>query len=400
MTFVQRSADLAADSRLEGAQIAAKWAPEDPSVRYGAGGVFLNAALIEQSETRLADALNELQTASRMSPEDYRIWLALARALDRGAETARARQAFETATRLAPNHFDPHWAFANHLLRVGETSRAFEEFRAALSSRPSSLNLIFDYAWVSFNGDGKAIARALAPPDAIRSQFVSLLVSRDRVADALEIWRSGGYDRTALPGDVRIVAEALIRQDHLADAYNVWFSSNQTTHPSADQGSLLANGSFEQQVSLDDSTPFLTWRIAAQRGLTILLEKDDRDGQFSFRAGFDIRENVDMTIATQTVPVNRSTNYLLTYDGRARELRSLSNPRIEVFEAGLQSRLSVSTSQFRNGDTDWSSNRLEFTTSPQTEAITLRIRRPPCNDPPCPMVGRVWLDAFKLTEKR
>lgn len=400
MTFLQRSADLAPDSRLEGAQLAARWAPDDPTVRYAAGGIYLNAAMTEQSEARLNEALNELQTASRMSPEDYRIWLALARGLDRSGSTVKAREAFETAARLAPRHFDPHWAFGNHLLRVGDPARAFEEFRAALASRPSALSLIFDYAWASFNGDGKAIARALAPPDTIRSQFVSLLVSRDRVADALEIWRADGYDRTALTGDVRIVAEALMRQDHLADAYSVWFASNQTAHPSPDQDSLLANGSFERQVSLDDATPFLTWRIGPQRGLTILLEKDDRDGAFSFRAGFDVRENVDMTIATQTVPVNKSTTYVLTYDGRARELRSLSNPRVEVFDAGQQSRLSISAPEFRNGDTDWTQNRLEFTTSPQTEAITLRIRRPPCADPPCPLVGRVWYDSFKLTEKR
>jgi tetratricopeptide (TPR) repeat protein len=400
MTFLQRSAELAPDARLEGAQLAARWAPDDPSVRYGAGGIYLTSALTEQSETRLKDALNELQVASRMSPEDYRIYLALARALDRSGETARAREGFETATRLAPRHFDPHWAFGNHLLRVGDTARAFDEFRAALASRPSALSLIFDYAWLSFNGDGKAIARALAPPDTIRSQFVSLLVGRDRVADALEIWRAGGYDKSALPGDVKIVADALMRQDHLADAYAVWYSSSLTSHPSADSASLLANGSFEQQVSLDDATPFLTWRIGPQRGLTILLEKDDHNGALSFRAGFDIRENVDMTIAAQTVPVKNSTAYVLSFDGRARELRSLSNPQVEIFDAGLQSRLSVSAPQFRNGDTDWTSNRLEFTTSPQTEAVTLRIRRPPCGDPPCPLVGRVWFDSFKLAEKR
>jgi hypothetical protein len=83
---------------------------------------------------------------------------------------------------------------------------------------------------------------------------------------------------------------------------------------------------------------------------------------------------VDLTIAAQTVPVNKSTTYVLTYDARARDLRSLSNPQIEIFDAGVQTRLSVSTvtaSQRRYGLGP--SNRLEFTTSPQTEAITLRI---------------------------
>ncbi len=401
MTFVQRSADLAPESRLEGAQLASRWAHDDPSVRYGAGGVYLAAAATEQSDARLREALHELQTASRMSPEDYRIWLAFAKALDRSGESTRAREAFEKATRLAPHHFDPHWAFGNHLLRLGDTTRAFTEFRAALSSRPSALNLIFDYAWTTFNGDGKAIARALAPPDTIRAPFVSLLITRDRVEDALEIWRAGGYDRDALPGDVRNVAETLIRQDHLAEAYAVWFTAKLTDHPDPDDGSLLANGGFERPITLEASTPFLTWRIAPQRGLTILLDsKEHQEGAYSLRAGFDIRENVDLTIAVQTVPVKKATNYVLTFDVRARELRSLSNPRVEIFDAGQQTRLSLSVPPMRNGDTDWTSQRLEFTTGPETEAVTLRIRRPPCSDPPCLFVGRVWFDAFKLTEKR
>ncbi|MEP7273786.1 MAG: hypothetical protein ABI882_19965 [Acidobacteriota bacterium] len=401
MTFIQRSADLAPESRLEGAQIAARWAPQDPSVRYGAGGVYLTAATTEQSDTRLKEALNELQTAARMSPEDYRISLALARAFERGGAMVPAREAFERATLLAPHHFDPHWAFGNYLLRVGETSRAFGELREALASRPSALDLIFDYAWASFNGDGKAIAKALAPPDAIRATFVSLLISRDRTADAMEIWRAGSYNREALPGDVRNVAETLIRHDHLAEAYAVWFEARQTEHPDADEGSLIANGSFERPVMLDAVTPFLTWRIAPQRGLTILLDsKEHEDGAFSFRAGFEIRENVDLTIAVQSVPVKRGSNYVLNYDVRARDLRSLSNPQVEVFDPGQQTRLSVSVPQLRNGDTDWKAIRLEFTTSPQTDAVTIRIRRPACGDPPCPLVGRVWFDNFKLVEKR
>jgi hypothetical protein len=56
-----------------------------------------------------------------------------------------------------------------------------------------------------------------------------------------------------------------MRQDHLsADAYNVWYSAKPHQSPSPDDGSLLANGSFERQVNLDDNTPFLTWRIGPQ----------------------------------------------------------------------------------------------------------------------------------------
>jgi hypothetical protein len=135
--------------------------------------------------------------------------------------------------------------------------------------------------------------------------------------------------------------------------------------------------------------------------LTVLLDsKEHQEGAFSFRAGFDIRENVDLTIATQTVPVKMATTYLLIFAARTRELQSLSNPQVEVFDPANQSRLSVSLPPLRNGESDWKHYSLEFKTSPGTEAVTVRIRRPSCNDPPCPFVGRVWFDDFKLVEKR
>jgi Flp pilus assembly protein TadD len=401
MTYVQRAGDLAPEARIEGADIAARWAPDDPLVRYGAGGVYLAAAATEQSPARFAQALAELRAAVKMSPEDYRVWLALGRALDREGSEKEAREALERAAKLAPSHFDPHWTLGNHLLRAGEREAAFAQFRAALASRPSALNLIFDYGWATFGGDGQAIFRVLQPPDSIRAQFASLLIARGKAAEALQIWRAGNYGSTASDPEVRIVTQTLIENGKMADAYSVWFGAQTTEHPAPDAGSLIANGGFESQVSLESAPPFLAWLIKPQRGLTFGLDREvKQEGAYAFRAGFDIRENVDLTIAVQTVPVKKSTPYQLSYTARTRNLENLSNPQIELFDAGNQSRLSVSVPPFRNGDSDWKYYTLDFTTSPETEAVTLRIRRPSCNDPPCPFGGRIWLDDFKLTEKR
>lgn len=401
MTYVQRAPDLAPEARIEGAGIAASWAPADPLVRYGAGGIYLAAASTEQNEARLNEALSELREAARLSPEDYRIWLALGRAFERAGDEKAARESLERATRLAPFHFDPHWALGNYLLRAGENDRAFAELRAALRSRPSALNLIFDYAWNAFGGDGMAIARALEPPDTIRAQFVSLLIPRGEVEDALSIWRAGNYHETASPQEVRIVTETLAANGHMAEAYAAWYDAKTTEHPEPDAGSLIGNGGFEREIALSSPPPFFAWLIRPQRGLTIGLDREvKQEGAYAFRAGFEIRENVDLVIAMQTVPVKSATPYRLSFAARWRELQSLSNPQVEVFDAGNQSRMSVSLPQFRNGESDWQYYALDFTTSAETEAVTLRIRRPSCNDPPCPLGGRIWLDDFKLMEKR
>src|SRR5262249_48989827 len=138
MTFVERNPNLSAEARLEGADTAASFASSDPRMHLGRGGVYLASANEEQNETQLATALAELRAAAAMTPDDYRTWMTLGRALDRAGATAEAKEVLERAVTLAPRHFDPRWALANHLLRAGERDAAFAEFRQALASRPAA----------------------------------------------------------------------------------------------------------------------------------------------------------------------------------------------------------------------------------------------------------------------
>ncbi len=401
MTFVQNSPNLSLEAQLEGADLALRYSPRDPLTHWRRGGVYLKAANEELMESRLEVALDEFRAATRMSADDYRVWLALGRALDRSGSTADARQAFERAVELAPNHFDPRWAFGNHLLRAGDRDGSFAQMRLALSNRPSALPLIFDYAWNVYQGDGRAIAAALAPPPEVKARMVALLINRGRVDDALSIWREMN-SRAA--NDAQRVAEALFNSGHFKQSYEVWNSVEIPDRPSPDNGSLLANGGFERKLTLNDKTPFLTWHIRPAPGVKITLDrKEPRDGQQSFRAGFDVRGNAAFTIATQNVPVKPSTNYRLTFSVKIEELESLSTPIIEVFDSAYElvggARVRVATPPLPNGKHPWTDFALEFTTNAQTEAVTVRIQRLPCPEPPCPIEGRVWLDEFKLVEK-
>src|SRR5262245_12595415 len=161
MIYVQRDPKLSVEAQIEGADMALKYSPRNPLTHWRRGGVYLNAANEEMEESRVNVAIEELRAATGMSPEDYRVWLALGRALDRGGDVVEARAAFERAISLAPNHFDPRWAFGNHLLRAGDRDGSFAQMRLALNDRPSALPLIFDYAWGVYRGDGKAITAAL-----------------------------------------------------------------------------------------------------------------------------------------------------------------------------------------------------------------------------------------------
>lgn len=398
MTFVQRNPNLAPEAQLQGADIATYYAANDPLAHLGRGRVYLAAANDEQSEEKLATSLTELRLATAMSPADYRVWLALGRALDRSGDSSGARSALEKSVNLAPKHFDPRWAMGNFLLRNGDRDAAFAQFRQALAGRSSALPLIFDYAWEAFQGDGRAIAKAMAPTGETQAQLIVLLIGRNRVPDALAVWRETAPHT---PDEAEQVATALFYAGQMSAAYNVWSSSPSADRPLPDVNSLLANGDFEKQLSINSKTPFLTWRIVPIGGVKVSIDrKDPNEGQQSLRVGFDARENIPMTVVSQTVPVKPSTSYVLGYAVKTEELRSLSMPIVEVIDAADAGRLRAVADKWPLGDRDWREEQIKFTTNAQTEAVTVRLQRQPCAEPPCPIDGRVWLDAFKLSESK
>ena len=63
-----------------------------------------------------------------------------------------------------------------------------------------------------------------------------------------------------------------------------------------------------------------------------------------------------------------------------------------------ENRLRAATTPLPNGNNDWKEIVLHFVTKAETEAVTVRVQRLPCAEPPCPLSGRLWLDDFKLVE--
>jgi hypothetical protein len=44
----------------------------------------------------------------------------------------------------------------------------------------------------------------------------------------------------------------------------------------------------------------------------------------------------------------------------------------------------------------WHDNTIDFTTTDATSAIRISLQRARCDKSPCPIFGRLWLDAFAL----
>jgi Tetratricopeptide repeat len=397
MTYVERSAVLSTEGRMEGADLAIKFSPHDPLVRWQRGGVYFNAANEDLLDEQLSVALDDMRQAARMNPEDYRIWLSLGRVLDRTGSTAEARAALDRALQLAPRHFEPRWALGNHLLRAGDRDGSFAQMRLALANRPSALPIVFDYAWAVYQGDGRAIAEALAPPAEVKAQMISLLISRGDVEEGLAVWRK--MESPTLK-DVQRVTESLVNAGRYTAAYDIWSKADIPDRPSADAHSLLANSSFEQIFAAESKTPFYAWRISRPvAGVRVTLDgKEPLAGEQSLRVGFNVEQNAVIILAAQTVPARPKKRYCLNFFGKTEELESLSTPLVELYDSTDMKRARAATAPFPTRDNKWTEYAISLDTVADTEALTIRLLRPPCAESPCPISGRLWVDDFKMLE--
>jgi tetratricopeptide (TPR) repeat protein len=396
VTFARRMSELDQETRLEAAAAAVRYAPHDSFIRYQSGLAHLDAATSDLDGKSLPTAIQELQMAAQLSPEDYRVWLALGRALSRSSEDgAAARQALERAVRLAPEHFEPRWALGNFLLRAGEREAACAAFRTPMSKRPELFPVIFDAVWESYQGDVPAILRALDTPAPSRPQLAIALVLRKRLTEAMAVWK----EASPTSEEARLMYEYLFNNNFYSAAYQVWRAAPNNVIAPRDDGSLLSNGGFERDIIPGARTLFQAWQIIPREGVMFSLEdQQPHSGQRALRISFDLRDKGEIILAQQNIPVAPSTAYRLSFVVRSQELKSFSPPLVEVIDTAGAGYLNASSAPTESDIGAWREAAVDFTTKPNTESVTIRILRRLCAESPCPLTGRVWFDSFRLSQ--
>ncbi|MFN7946773.1 MAG: carbohydrate binding domain-containing protein [Blastocatellia bacterium] len=395
VTYARRAVEADQGTRLQAVQAAADYVSDDPSVRFQSGLVYLDAFNNGADERNLANAIQELRAAAQINPEDYRIWLALSQALERSTESslqAEAQRSLEQAVRLAPRHFEPHWTLGNFLLRAGKREPACAAFRAAVTSRPEAFPLIFDSLWEAWQGDLPALIHALDLPPAARSQMAVALAHRRQLTQALAVWQES--DQTQ---DIsRLMTSTLLDGGFYSAAFEVWRKTPGLSLPVLDNGSLLSNGGFDQEIALGSKAPFLTWQINPYEGVNAVLdEQQPHSGRYSLRIGFGTKDSGEFEFARQNVPVSPATSYRVSFVVRSQELKSFSPPLIEVTDMAGAEKLG-SAAPTESDIREWRESAIDFTTKPNTEAVAVRIFRRACPESPCPLTGRFWIDSVRL----
>ena len=168
------------------ADYAAALAPRDPQAIWIAAQARRNGFFAEESQ----NAVSEQERALRLSSNDYRFWLDLARTREQAGEREAAEAALRQAVELAPNYAFPRWLLGNFLLRTGRRDQAFAEFRRVAEIHSTLRQQVFYLAWENLGENTAQIETAVGDAPQIRAALAPFYAAKGKPQDAIRVWQS------------------------------------------------------------------------------------------------------------------------------------------------------------------------------------------------------------------
>lgn len=346
-------------------------------------------ALLEANDDRVA-AIPHYQTAVNLRPQDYVLWMQLARGQELEGDSEAAINSGRIAVSLAPFYAQPHWQLGNILVRAGRADEGFNELRLAETSNPTLLAGIIDLAWQLSAGNVDYVLQATQPraPDAYEA-LAAYFIKQGRTDAATKMFAAAGSSSTE--PERRAYIGELISLKKFPEAHSLWIIA----HPPDPDGPLMLAGGFEEETDLDE--PGFGWR-ANNRTASVKLSLDNsnpQEGRSSLRVDFNGESNASSPVISQLVLLEPKIHYQLLLAFRTENLVSGGLPTIVIVDPS-DNKVLGQTAPLPQTTEGWRNTTIDFTTGESTSAIQIALQRQPCPAPQCPIFGKLWLDNFFL----
>lgn len=382
----------AASSRVdlkELADLMVELGPSDPQTHFA-------AAVLREQTFEPADAARSLaayESAASLAPNNYLVWVALARARSQNGDDAGAEAAFRRASELAPNYSDVQWAFGNWLIRSGRVDEGFALIKTAAVGRPEYMPPAAVTAMELFENDPARVRSTLGDSSSVNAALSAYFLSNKKFDEAVDAW--GRIDAADRRGTYKQAGDALAAQ--LAAAFRYRLAASVMAGMSDDgtpiPGSIY-NGGFESGIKLRDQRLF-DWQIGSATEPQIgLNETQKRTGGFSLFLIFNTMQAADMRQIAQTVAVESGTVYVFEGYYRSELKGAVAWEIVNAADGKPLARTAAIASA-----ADWTQFRAEFTVPPTSDGVTVRLVRDGCTSSVCPISGKLWLDDLSITKK-
>lgn len=374
---------------FEAAEGAVRLAPRDPLAHL----MLARLHQISFDPASVPVALREYGEAAALAPNDYLVWTEVGRARAALGDAAGGVGALRRAVALAPNYAQPRWHLGNALLRTGETEAAFSELRRAADADPSLRPQVFNLAWQVYGPDMARVIDSVGKTPLARAQLVGVLAGRGRFDDALAVWGSlSPAERREHSSAGDALSRALYARGQQRRALRVLLESG--------AGGLaegqVSNGGFESDIG-QAGLQLFQWEVTQLGGAQVAVDsRAGRDGRRALQVAFNASGQVDFRNVSQVIAAEPGARYRLSFWLKTEGLKSAAAPIVFVADTAAPEAPLAASTPAPGGTSDWQQVSLEFTTSPRTEAVLVRLARAGCPDGVCPIFGKIWYDDFHL----
>ncbi len=385
---ISEAASTGETPNMDLTKMGVRWAPSDPFVHWRLGVLTQR----EFTANNLDETAREFENAVQLSPNDFRYWDELGRALEAAGNPDGAELALHRSVDLAPAYSYPRWHYGNLLLRQGKLDQAFPNLFRAANANPQLWPQVLNLAWQVYDGDIDRIANEACKEPSVRLMFAVYLVGVKKFDEAVRLWTTLSIEhRRKLIESGRELRRVLFEAKQFRAALEITKDIEQDDIPVAEQ---FSNGDLEKGIQIPMAKSF-GWTIGTGGQAQISIQSLAHGGTHSLRVVFSAPNKLDRINVAQTIVVQPNTSYHLECYARTEKLISATMPVILVLDAADLTQLAVSA-PLPTGSHDWQKISVDFKTK-TNDGITILIARQPCTvSDVCPIFGTVWYDDFTL----
>ena len=388
-SFLGNSISTQAQNK-ETAEFAIMLAPGDSQTRYVLGIIGEKSFVPEE----LAESESSFEEATALSPNDYRLWLALGKVRERNGNAESAELAFQQAKKLAPNYSQVQWVYGNVLLRQGKNKEAFKEIRSAVEGDSKFAGPAANAMWQIYEGDIQKIRETIGDSKHVNTALAVFLITQDKTNDAIDIWNtlSPEEKKTDFKEKGEEIYTQLISNKKFRKALKVK-SDISSEDDQKFKLSEVDNGGFESKVKTKKADVF-EWNIVAGAKPKISISSNQKKtGRQSLVIIFKSTKTSDFRTISQTIAVDSGRDYEFSFYHKS-ELDTSSTVKWEVIDTA-SNKVLASTDPV-SSNSDWERLAVTFAVPEDTEGVKIRMVRFGCKSQLCPISGKVWFDDFKI----
>jgi tetratricopeptide (TPR) repeat protein len=347
------------------------------------------------SGANLNDAISDYRTAVHLNPYEARYWLDLAGAYQVAGRTSEQEESVEKAVQADPTTPHVAWEAANFFLIQGDQERALRNFRVVLANDPEAVDSALQLCWRATGDANQILDRALPQRPDVYLSFLHLLISKQEVAAAENVWNhlialnQKFSTKLAFP-----YFRFLIEKQEVAAAQTAWqqlAGVNRSLQPYLpSRENVVVNGGFEEELL---NGGFDWWYESNPHAALALDTSEFYGGTRSLSVTFDGQNPGDAGIL-EFVVVKPNTGYEFSAQSRTEDIESASGPRFAIVDAYTNASYVLTDDLL--GTNPWQLQHARFQTSPNTSLVLLKIVRMPA----APLIrGKLWVDDLRLVEK-